>query len=76
MVRTIVQNSNRHHIKGGIMTQTESDLKAFWRRTGLSFSGHRFSDDIKVPMIARCLQRGVEAQRKKHQAPTQPSLNF
>lgn len=58
------------------MNQTESQLKQLWRRTGLAFHGHTFQSDIKEPMLAKCLQNALEAQRKKHQAPAQSQLNF
>lgn len=58
------------------MNQTEIELKKFWRRTGLSFFGHRFQDDIKNPMLAKCMQNGIEAQRRKLKAPVQPTFQF
>jgi len=58
------------------MNQTETHLKSIWKRTGLAFSGHSFQDDIKNPMLAKCMQNALEAQRRKHQAPAQSNLNF
>lgn len=58
------------------MNSTENELKQFWKRTGLSFLGHRFEDDIKNPSLAMCMRNGIECLNKKHKAPMQNQINF
>jgi len=53
---------------------TTAELKDIWKRAGLWRLGHRFEDDIQVPIIARTLRCAVLHRRKTHPAPDQGVL--
>jgi hypothetical protein len=55
---------------------TTEELKSIWKRAGLWRKGHRFEDDIQVPVIRQCLTNAVLAQHKHHPLPQQGSLQL
>lgn len=55
---------------------TIDELKDIWKRAGLWRDGHKFSDDIKVPVIHKTLRIAAIARHKKNQLPQQGSLDL
>jgi len=56
------------------MTQNETQLKAAYQRSGLSFLGITFEKSTKVIAIRIALECAVKAGNKGKSAPIQPSL--
>jgi hypothetical protein len=55
---------------------TMEELKDIWKRSGLWRHGHKFSDDIDVPVIRATLRRAAIARHKTTQLPQQGSLEL
>lgn len=59
---------------GNTYEPTTEELKAQWKRTGLWRLGHRFEDDLQIPVIVRVLRIGVIARHRTQSLPEQCSL--
>ena len=56
------------------MTHTEQQQRAFYRRTGLSFTGMSFENAMSIPAIRIAITCGAKAGNKGKSPPVQPAL--
>ena len=56
------------------MTQHETQLKAAYQRSGLSFLGMSYRQALEIKAIRIALECAVKASTKGKSAPIQPSL--